>query len=231
MKMSLRRKLSDEVRIKLEELIRDDVYPEGSSLPSERELMEMFDVGRPSIREALFGLEKMGLIKIKMGEKARVTRPTPQALLASLSGVANILLDSSEGVQNFEQARIFLEGAVARYAAENATPAQIEALEEALRQNEQTIMKPRAFAITDVAFHRLLTSIPDNPIFMAMHDALVDWMINQRPLPKDEGISNTKSFEGHVAIFNAIRDHKPIKAMLAMEEHLKDVQKRYRGIG
>ena len=84
--MPVRKKLSDEVRLRLEAMIRDEVYPVGASLPSERDLMSMFDVGRPSVREALFALEKMGLVRINSGERPKVTRPTPKNMLEQLTG-------------------------------------------------------------------------------------------------------------------------------------------------
>ena len=72
------RKLSDEVAAHLEGMIRKGELAEAERLPSERELMRQFGVGRPSIREALLHLSKMGLVEVKSGERARVTRPTPQ---------------------------------------------------------------------------------------------------------------------------------------------------------
>ena len=228
MKITARRKLSDEIRMRLEEMIRDDVYPVGSTLPSEREMMEMFDVGRPSIREALFSLERMGLVRIKTGEKAKVTRPTPKDLLSSLSGVANLLLEQPHGVEDFEQARLFMETSIARHAALHASDEQIATLREALKSNEEAIPKARLFAITDVAFHRVLTEIPGNPIFVAMHDALVDWLINQRRLPADPDISNKRSFEGHLAIFEAIEARDPDAAARAMEVHLENAQRKFK---
>ncbi|TJW58300.1 MAG: GntR family transcriptional regulator, partial [Mesorhizobium sp.] len=47
------RKLSDEVAEHLERMIRKGELAEAERLPSERELMRQFGVGRPSIREAL----------------------------------------------------------------------------------------------------------------------------------------------------------------------------------
>ena len=228
MKAPTRRKLSDEVRMRIEEMIRDEVYPVGTTLPSEREMMEMFDVGRPSIREALFALERMGLVKIKTGEKAKVTRPTPQDLLSSLSGVANLLLEQPHGVEHFEQARLFMETSLARHAAEHATDMQIETLREALERNRDAIPKARLFAITDVAFHRILTEVAGNPIFVAMHDAMVDWLINQRRLPADPDVSNKRSFEGHEAVFRAIEARDPNAAAHAMKVHLENAQRKFR---
>ena len=49
-----RRRLSDEVVDRLEGLIHSGEFGLGDKLPSERDLMERFGVGRPSVREALF---------------------------------------------------------------------------------------------------------------------------------------------------------------------------------
>ncbi|AFL51358.1 DNA-binding FadR family transcriptional regulator [Sinorhizobium fredii] len=226
--LAIRKKLSDEVRFRLEEMIREEIYPLGTTLPSERDLMEMFGVGRPSIREALFALERMGLVKINTGERAKVTRPTPDHFLSSLAGAARMLLGRPEGVANFEQARLFLEESCARHLAANATAAQIEAIEAALARNEAAIGKARAFAMTDVAFHRTLTEMVSNPIFLAVHDAFVDWLIAQRPLPVQPEISNRESFEEHVAIVEAIRTGEPERAGRAMREHLESAARKYR---
>lgn len=226
--LTVRKKLSDEVRLRLEEMIREEVYPLGTMLPSERDLMEMFGVGRPSIREALYALERMGLVKINTGERAKVTRPTPDHFLSSLAGAARMLLGRPEGVANFEQARLFLEEGCARHLAAHATAEQIETIEAALARNEAAIGKARAFAMTDVAFHRTLTEMVSNPIFIAVHDAFVDWLISQRPLPDRPEISNRESFEGHVAIVEAIRARDPERAGRVMREHLESAERKYR---
>jgi DNA-binding FadR family transcriptional regulator len=222
-----RTKLSDEVRARLEEMIRDEVFPEGTLLPSERDLMAMFDVGRPSIREALYALEHMGLIQITTGERPKVTRPTPRLMLESLSGAARLLLDQPGGVDHFEQLRLFLEISIARHAAECATVAQLGQLRAALDANEAAIGRARPFAATDVAFHRALTEIPGNPIFLAAHDALVDWLIGQRINVANTVVANRQSYEGHLAIFEAISEKDPAKAEKAIRMHLENARRKF----
>lgn len=223
----VRKKLSDEVRLRLEELIRDEVYAVGASLPSERELMTMFDVGRPSVREALFALEKMGLVKINSGERPKVTRPTPRSMLEQLTGTAHLLMDQPDGIAHFEQLRLFLETSIARHAAETATPAQIDALARALDENERAIPRARAFALTDVGFHRVLTEIPGNPIFLAAHEALVEWLISQRIHTANTEFENQRSFAGHKSVFEAIERRDPEAAGLAMREHLENARRKF----
>ncbi len=51
-----RRKLSDEVFDRLKRMIMSGEARPGQTLPSERELMDRFGVGRPAIREAMQAL-------------------------------------------------------------------------------------------------------------------------------------------------------------------------------
>ncbi|MFN9773623.1 MAG: GntR family transcriptional regulator, partial [Burkholderiales bacterium] len=51
-----RRKLCDEIAERLMARIRDGELAPGEPLPSERELMDLYGVGRPSVREALQAL-------------------------------------------------------------------------------------------------------------------------------------------------------------------------------
>ena len=71
-----RKKLSEMVEEELEQMIRRGEFGEGGQLPSERELMAFFNVGRPSVREALAALKRKGLVQINNGERARVSRPS-----------------------------------------------------------------------------------------------------------------------------------------------------------
>ena len=81
-----RQKLSDRVVALLEDEIVRGVRPLGDQLPSEREMMRLFGVGRPAIREALFALRRKGLVKVGNGTRARVTQPTPAAILGRIVG-------------------------------------------------------------------------------------------------------------------------------------------------
>src|SRR5215470_1584928 len=134
-----RRKLYEEVADRLEAMIHEGTYAPGDRLPSERELMKQYGVGRPAVREALFALQKMGLVAINSGERARVTQPTPKVVFESLAGAARHLLGAPDGVRHFQEARAFFEIGLARYAAEHATAADIEALRDALDANRQAL--------------------------------------------------------------------------------------------
>jgi len=73
-------------------MIAEGTYPRGTLLPPERELMRLFGIERPSIREALFALNRMGLVTISSGERVRITTPTPDRLITELSGAVRHFL-------------------------------------------------------------------------------------------------------------------------------------------
>lgn len=50
--------MSEMVEDELEKMIRHNEFCEGDTLPSERNLMELFGVGSPSVREALVALKR-----------------------------------------------------------------------------------------------------------------------------------------------------------------------------
>lgn len=222
-----KRKLSDEVLARLESAIRNGTYAPGSSLPPERELMALFGVGRPSVREALYALQKLGLVRIVSGERPKVVRPSPKHLLNELGSTAKHLLEQPDGLRHFEQARLALELFMVRYACQSGADAQIEQLAAALRANERAIGRQAEFVATDVAFHRVLAEMPGNPIFVAMHDAVVEWIIEQRPPLDDPDPNNRMSYAGHLAIYEAIAARDAEAATKAMQHHLGDAYNRY----
>src|SRR5689334_8949025 len=118
-----RRRLYEDVASGLEAMIRDGALSPGDALPSERELTQQFGVGRTAVREALFHLQKMGVIELRSGERAKVTRPTPAVMMEGLAGTARHMLAQPDGVKQFQDARSFFEIGLARYAAKHATAA------------------------------------------------------------------------------------------------------------
>ena len=221
-----KRRLSQDVAEHLERMIRDGTFSESDRLPSERELMRHFGVGRPSVREALQHLRTMGLLEVGSGERARVTRPTPQVVIDALSAPVRHMIAAPGGVQSFQSARAFFEAGLARHAALHATREDIVDLESALEANRRSIGDLERFQRTDVAFHYVLAVIPRNPIFTAIHAALAEWLLEQRRTTLAPG-EDAKAYQAHRAIAEAVASGDPDRAERAMREHLEYVARRY----
>jgi GntR family transcriptional repressor for pyruvate dehydrogenase complex len=222
-----RRKLSEEVALRLEEMIRHGGYQPGDQLPSERDLMKQFAVGRPAVREALFSLQTMGLVAVSSGERARVTRPTPQLVIESLSGAARLLLSQPDGIRHFQEARRFFEIGLVRHAAAHATEADLRELGAALEENRLSIGNVRRFEQTDMAFHYVLAVIPRNPIFTAFHAAIAEWLMEQRTITLSYPGQNEAAYRAHAAIYDAIAAGDPDRSEHELRTHLDQVAELY----
>lgn len=222
-----RRKVHEEVAERIEHMIREGDLQPGDFLPSEREFMAAFGVGRNAVREAMLSLQRMGLVAVSSGERSRVVRPTAEAMVAELAGAARLLLADDDGMRQFQDARSLFEGAIARRAARLATPADLARLEEILDRNRKAIGDHRAFMAIDVEFHMALADICRNPLFTAVHGAVVEWLIDQRAISGKAATAGEAAYAAHVRILEAIAAHDGAAAQLAMEDHLAAVAELY----
>jgi DNA-binding FadR family transcriptional regulator len=69
--------------------------------------------------------------------------------------------------------------------------------------------------------------MPGTPIFVAMHDAFVQWLISQRPPLEDPATHNRMSYAGHLAIYEAVRARDAERGAEAMKKHLDEAYNRY----
>jgi len=67
-------RLFEGVTDQIKEAIFKNVIKPGDCLPPERELCKLFQVGRPTIREALRTLSVLGLIEVSRGQKGSVVK-------------------------------------------------------------------------------------------------------------------------------------------------------------
>ena len=214
------RKLYEELTDRLEKMILDGELAPGDFLPSERELMERFGVGRPSVRQALFVLEKSGLVEVSSGERARVAEPQVNTLIEELSRSVRYFFTHPDGVRHFREVRQLFEGALARYAARNANEKDIEDLRETLERCAAVLGDPAAFHAAAESFHRRLAEITRNPVFVVVETAIAEWLAPGRQLAG--GARDKVALEAHHRVFDAIVARDPDRAEAAMAEHLKE---------
>lgn len=222
-----RSRLYEQISERLERRIRDKELTAGAELPSERDLMREFGVGRTAVREALFHLQRMGLVELRSGTRARVAAPNAEAVVSSLAGSARYLLAAADGMRHFQEARRFFESGLSRDAARRATEEDIARLREALEANRAAIGDIKRFERTDVDFHFAIATIPRNPIYEALHGAIIEWLIDQRHVTLSYPGQNRIAFDAHEAIFEAIARHEADRAAELMEAHLDQVAKLY----
>jgi len=224
----VRQKLADQVLDRLLALIERGELPPGSRMPGERALMDRFGVGRPAVREALQALEKMGLIEIQHGERARVVALTPSRVLRQLDAAARQLLTSSPDMrESLRQARLAFEQFLVREAARRATASGLEAVRLALSDQEAARGDPARFVRADIRFHVAIASLAGNPLYPAVSEAMLGWIFGFFPrLLRAPNVEDLTLIE-HSAILRALQKRDPEAAARAMKRHLLRAHPRY----
>ncbi|TJZ91253.1 transcriptional regulator NanR [Paracoccus gahaiensis] len=173
----VRRKLSDQVFERLRDLMSSGELPPGAPMPSERDLMERFGVGRPAVREALQHMHTMGLITISHGERSRVNELSAGSVLSRVDDVARMLLSSEpDQLDHLKQARRMFECGLVREAARQATPADVADLRDLIDRQRAVTREAQLFVSLDMAFHTRIAAISGNPILTATSQSMLRWL-------------------------------------------------------
>lgn len=223
-----KKKLGEQVLERLLHLIESGQVKPGEALPSERELMAAYGVGRPAIREALQALQGRGLVAISHGERARVLDLTPQGMFAQIERSARHLLSTSpQTLEHLKEARLMFEASMVRLAAAKATPADVERLQAVLAKQEENRRNSDAFLEADIAFHEGIAAISGNPLFAAVSRAMLRWLADfHRELVRIPGAEAVTLAEHH-EILKQLEAHNPEAAAIAMANHLTRVSSLY----
>lgn len=224
-----RRKLSDQVEdLLLAQLKTGDLGP-GDVMPSERELMSLYGVGRPAVREAMQNLERMGLIEIRHGERPRVAQPSFDRALGQLGEtMRHLLVHSADSLEHLKDARITFECEMARIAARRATADGLVRLRDVLDRMRAAPAPSDAFLDLDGAFHHEIAAMSGNPIFAGISAALFAWLARfHAVLVKAPGHEPVTIVE-HAAILDAIAAGDADRAAREMADHLNRASGLYR---
>lgn len=217
----VRRKLSDAVFERLKASITKGEWQPGDPVPSERDLMQRFGVGRPAIREAMQALENLGLITISHGERARVRQVTARSLFEQVDVAAKIMLSTTPGsLEHLKGARRFFELGMVREAAIHASDDEVAELRDILALQRASLGKADEFIVADMRFHNAIAAISRNPLFEAVSEALLAWLrVYHTDLLIWSGKENLTLAE-HAKIIDCIAIHDADGAEAAMSRHL-----------
>jgi GntR family transcriptional regulator, sialic acid-inducible nan operon repressor len=224
-----RRRLSDAVFEHLLGGIKDGSFSPGDALPSERTLMKSVGVGRPAVRQALQALERMGLIQIRHGERARVSEPSFGLMIEGMGETMHhLLVHSPASLEHLKEARATFEREMARIAARKRTDGDIARLRETVADQEAAMSDPARFRMLDGRFHRDVAGISGNPIWPAVSEALFGWLsqfhVDLVAVPGLERLT----LDEHRQILDAIERRVPDAAGQAMADHLNRANDLYR---
>ncbi len=176
-KAAKQNRIFQDVVEQIQETILSGKLKPGEMLPSERELKEMLQVSRGTLREALRVLEHKGLIEIKLGVGggAVVQDVSYDQINESL---ALLIRYQKVSLQHLTEFRVGVEGRVSALAAERATPTDVlhlrTLLEEARQFAEQGRQFQKEFVDVDKRIHLALAEMTGNPVYISLHHTVHD---------------------------------------------------------
>lgn len=212
-----RRNLSHAVADELLRQIREGTLKPNDALPTERELMARFAVGRNTVREAVQALVTMGVLDVRPGRGARVLNATSAAVIEAVTMSA---LLAEQTVNDLFDFRALLEGEMASLAAERATESDLGSIREAQTTHERVARHGLSVHEVDLAFHRAIAHASRNAIYTGVHDALCDLLTRTRPAT-DTVLGAEDSASEHREILNAITRRDPVQSREAMRNHFR----------
>jgi GntR family transcriptional repressor for pyruvate dehydrogenase complex len=215
-----RNRVYEEVAKQIERVILKKLQP-GDKLPSERELAELLRVSRGSIRDAIRGLELLGLVEPRQGAGTLVREVSADSLV---NPFANALKRRKELVSELLDFRKMLEPPLAARAATHATPEEISEMEEILRRQEEKQKQGDAAVAEDAEFHYSVALASGNNVVLKVIDILMEQLRDTRARSLQVEGRPQKSLSGHRRILAAIKRHDGEAAKAAMRRHLEDVE-------
>ncbi len=204
----------------------------GTKLPAERDLKDMFNTSRGTLREALRVLEQKGLIEIKLGVSggAIVKRIDAEPIVQSLA----LLIRSGEvSLKHLSEFRINIESSLVELAAEHATQKDIAELERLFKKAHDCYESKdwQNFLKTDEKMHTYLGIMSQNPVFQfvqkTIHDNIHQYYDDFLPMNEERTLENLTDFK---KIIDAIKNGDKDTAAGIIRDHVKRFNKKMQKI-
>ena len=222
--------LSEEVKDAIKVSIADATFKAGEKLPSERELVDQFQVSRVTIREALRNLQSAGLIEIRRGvyAGAYVSKPNSDPITENFR---NLIHMGCIGFSHLIDARLYIEPRASVIAAKYRNEEDIDRLQRLLDRAESQMANSRKKArLINVSFHCEVAKITKNPIIIFITESITQSYsatiieLTQTRL-KRQVIH--KFIQGHREILDAIIRRDSAEAHEMTRRHLLDTYQAY----
>lgn len=157
----------------LDKLNSGELQP-GGKLPSQREMSELFGVGRSSVREAINALAVMGYLDVRQGKGTFIRKDLPSTELSASQ--LNAALKAGSFLDLME-AREILECRSVELAAERGERKQIRRIKNALKKVEESDDDYLSFLKADLEFHLTLAEATENVVICEIMKLIIEKVV------------------------------------------------------
>jgi len=148
----------------------------GDKLPTEQQLIEMFGVGRSTIREATSTLSSLGYIQSIQGKGCFVSEDLDPV---KATGFALQNLQAATNIIDLVEVREILECNVVRLAAQRADSEDMDRIQNAFSKMKESMNDLNRFIEHDFEFHIALARSTGNQLILEMMKRIVEKVHNE----------------------------------------------------
>ena len=212
----------DDLQVRLVVLFRDLGLRPGDALPSEPALATRLAVGRPSVREALRGLQALGVVDGRQGARRRLVGFDPAVFGRRLALVA---MPSRSDLQELLEVRRVLESGLLPAAIFTLDADCLRRLRALTDRMGAKAARGECFLEEDERFHALLYERLGNRVFSGLSSAF--WhMFNGASATITTGHDLPHSAAMHASIVDALEAGDGSLAVHRLDAHFFDVRDR-----
>jgi GntR family transcriptional regulator, transcriptional repressor for pyruvate dehydrogenase complex len=192
----------------------------GDLLPPERAMLETYETGRGTLREALRLLEFQGVIALKPGPGGGPILMNPAA--AHLASTLQLLMQLNQApYRMLIEARSSLEPVLSRLAAERIDSRALAELAGSVARMREHIDDRDAFRDSNRRFHDVIAWSSGNVLFAYIVDAVLGILDGTALGIDDPGGRRAAILRAHEEIYAAIARHDADAAGERMREHIE----------
>jgi GntR family transcriptional repressor for pyruvate dehydrogenase complex len=216
----VKQSLPDKLARQIRGTIQSGNYRRGDRLPPIVEMAKRFEVGQPSIREALKKLEAMGVVQIRHGSGVFVTRSEEVLVLASPDYAGTV---TKKLLLDLIRARIPIEIQSVADCVKNATPEQVRELKRVLTNAGHHLADDEVLNSVNMEFHGKIAEASGNSVTAQLLAVLHELFTDEQRLILDIFGSREDDHEDHLQILEAIERRDEALAVERMRSHLESV--------
>ena len=195
--------LQSEIIKYIQSYIEENDLKEGDRLPSQGQFIEMMQVSRTALREAVKTLEAEGIVEVKNGKGIFVgDRGRKTTALESLIGFTM----ERESLIEALEARRAMETELMAMVVRNATDQEMDELGEITEILMKKVWANERDTEEDKAFHEKIYQMCHNKVFYAMLKVLDDYTDKLWQFPLDIEDPFKASMPYHETLYQALRE-------------------------
>jgi DNA-binding FadR family transcriptional regulator len=216
---------NDLIADRLREHIVQSQYEPGDRLPTEEVLAHRLGVSRSAVREALRGLEAVGLVEARQGFGWVVCEFSFKPILKNLSYGLHF---RSHDILHLIEIRKAIDTHFLDATIRNLTRDDLVALSDLTARMREKNAARLPISDEDYQFHRLLHQRSANPLALELFE--IYWAVLYAAVDSDRVYTERPpgTARAHTEILEAIKLHDVVRARTLMLDHYRNIEERFR---